>query len=467
MTLQNIILRSNNNITYTLYTTDDLYKKSSLINSLNNTYNNDDNNDNDITIDIPFKCNIFNIIRKCNININNIFILSTEEFIDMYNFLLFILYEHKSDIFICNCINYIVTHNITNICVDLLNNEAQNMNNYLNKVSMDIQIQQTSLLFYKTVLYREKNYEYIIKHNRKDIYDYNKKLYNINSDDNEMYMYYEYITIYNNKLTDEIKQTRNYAEYTDYLSDKLCDACENNNINEIKLLLKNKIEFNYDNSIEEVILENKPEIIKLLLENEPELIRIFDMYLYGIMDIKYTEMIKVLFQYGINFNYEDNNLTILMNICDNNKIDILLFLLDKNADWYDIVKSSINICTDNDESVLYYACKNEHIEIVKILLSHSAICNCKELFISIQNDHINIVKLLISNGFDVNTTDDYDNITSLIIASIYGKYDIVKYLLENGADINMMDNNNYTAKRYALDNDDIDIVNLISLYEKI
>lgn len=111
-----LILRSNDNVLFTLYTTDYLYSHSILFNSFV-----DINND---IIDIPFKCDIYSVIRVCNIDINNLFKINIEMFIDMYKFLTFILFN-PDKVFTLNFINYLKKNKINYLEGDLLYNEIQ------------------------------------------------------------------------------------------------------------------------------------------------------------------------------------------------------------------------------------------------------------------------------------------------------------------------------------------------------
>ncbi len=62
----------------------------------------------------------------------------------------------------------------------------------------------------------------------------------------------------------------------------------------------------------------------------------------------------------------------------------------------------------------------------------------------------NIVKYLINNRADVNKA--CDGVTPLMNVAMYGNTEMIKLLLANGASKTAKDNNNQTARDYALKN---------------
>ena len=72
------------------------------------------------------------------------------------------------------------------------------------------------------------------------------------------------------------------------------------------------------------------------------------------------------------------------------------------------------------------------------------------LFDLISENNITELQNVI-NASNVNTTDQM-NITLLMFAICYNKYDVVNLLLQNNADITLKDNTNFTALEYAIKN---------------
>jgi len=85
----------------------------------------------------------------------------------------------------------------------------------------------------------------------------------------------------------------------------------------------------------------------------------------------------------------------------------------------------LNHSDTRGRSLLYWACRYGHLEIVKVLFKYS--------FISVNID-----------------STDNDHITPLHIACINNRYDVVKYLLANGVSLHMVDNNGCSPLHYAV-----------------
>jgi hypothetical protein len=123
-----------------------------------------------------------------------------------------------------------------------------------------------------------------------------------------------------------------------------------------------------------------------------------------------------------------------------------------------------NVVTKSGESVLYYACRYGHINIVKLLIENYG---CDPNVVT-RNDesllhytclycHINVVKLLIEKyGCDPNLVTE-DNQSLLHYACQYGDIDVVKYLI-NQWQLNplMRDNiNQLEPLDYAVNNNQL------------
>lgn len=98
--------------------------------------------------------------------------------------------------------------------------------------------------------------------------------------------------------------------------------------------------------------------------------------------------------------------------------------------------------------------RNEHIEVVQLLLNEGAdmragMNDMSPLYYAIQHEKFPIISLLLRYGADVNqATDDFS--TPLMIASLYGYTSLVKALLSYGADVRVKDTKGMSALSYAL-----------------
>ena len=98
--------------------------------------------------------------------------------------------------------------------------------------------------------------------------------------------------------------------------------------------------------------------------------------------------------------------------------------------------AEINNPNEYQETPLYRACQNGHLEDVKLLLKNVKNINNADkyqrtpLYVACENGHLEVVKLLIKNGADINKADAYQQ-TPLYIASFKGHLEVVEFLLKN------------------------------------
>ena len=105
-------------------------------------------------------------------------------------------------------------------------------------------------------------------------------------------------------------------------------------------------------------------------------------------------------------------------------------------------------------TVLIYAARDGHTEVVKLLIDNGADLNHKNnggvtaLRTAAREGRTEVVKLLIDNGADMNIKD-VDGWTALMHAAWNGSTEVVKFLIDNGADLNHKNNGGGTALIYA------------------
>ncbi len=149
---------------------------------------------------------------------------------------------------------------------------------------------------------------------------------------------------------------------------------------------------------------------------------------------------------------------VLFDACKNGNIDLVKKMLSYGAD--------VNVKTNYESTALHWASIYGHTEIVKLLLEHGADVNVKDkygntpLYYVSRNGHTEIVKLLLEHGADANAKDN-DGDTPLRCASVYGYTEIVKLLLEYGADVNAKTNDGRTALHCASRGGHTEIVKLL------
>lgn len=206
------------------------------------------------------------------------------------------------------------------------------------------------------------------------------------------------------------------------------------------------------------------------------------------------DVIKVLFQYGVDINAVDGDGYVPLEIAINNKYsNIIEFLLKKNPDlkYYrngfsllhaaaavgdnkvinylikNGLKNEINK-KDNDgkdRTPLHWSTQEGYFKTIKLLIKHGADYNCKEesgytpLHIAASEGYYKIVKYLLTLNVDVNSQTD-DGSTALHFACSWGYKNIAKLLINYGADLTLKDTDEMNAKYYAMSNRYLEIAKL-------
>lgn len=190
------------------------------------------------------------------------------------------------------------------------------------------------------------------------------------------------------KLEEEYLQINNNNCYDN--SNDLPSACKNNMPNIVKLLLQNpnvKLDIINDRFFYNLCVNNLPTIIEILLNDEKIKLSQPDNVLQYCFENKWNNIIKIF----LNNNKYDPKLifdyNIVLGACKNNNIEIFKLLLEDKRIIMDI------------NNLIIYACKKENIEIVKLLLADSRITTeikQKCITIAINYNTINIFQLLLN-----------------------------------------------------------------------
>jgi len=123
------------------------------------------------------------------------------------------------------------------------------------------------------------------------------------------------------------------------------------------------------------------------------------------------------------------------------------------------IKKEININAKNKSkwTALAYACKYNHIEIVKLLIDNGADVNIAvntgstPLHIALNGGNTEIAEYLIENNADINVKDIM-GMSALAWAAKQGDLELVIFLVKNGADINSQNVNSRTVLDVATNN---------------
>ena len=130
---------------------------------------------------------------------------------------------------------------------------------------------------------------------------------------------------------------------------------------------------------------------------------------------------------------------------------------------------------ETGSTALHVACRNNRIDVIRILLDNGADPNSVDDFgqtplielMLMDTDQLNIgrdvsaaIELLLERGADINAKDD-DNETALMLAIMTKNKRAVDVLLENRADLHLTDDRGRTVLQIAQDNGNGDIVEAI------
>jgi ankyrin repeat protein len=261
-----------------------------------------------------------------------------------------------------------------------------------------------------------------------------------------------------------------------YKKHYLITAIQNNNIELVKFLIKNKININSSfishdrddngNEISPLLIAIKIQslpIVKLLVENGA-----VSQTLKGCIYIK--DMPYYLYE-PIHYAIVQKNLEIFNYLIEKKfilKPSVLYAILTINVPLF---KNMLEIQPYEDylNSTFNYAlCNNyDDLELIQLLVQKGANINYidsykgSSLTIACKNNDITIIEYLISIGFDVNNQAGHSGWTPLMSAVSRGRLDVVHLLLANGADKTLINSSGWNALSIAVDRNRTAIINLL------
>jgi ankyrin repeat protein len=269
---------------------------------------------------------------------------------------------------------------------------------------------------------------------------------------------------------------------------------KNNNYAEVKKLIEQGAELNYENVFRvspllTAVMENNADIVKLLLENGADPNAISYIYFEDI-EGKYSalmiavynnnfEITKLLVENKAEINYSDDFPSALLLAVLNQNIIMLKFLLENGASLdsdnlefrYDYNKFK-NTYWDN--SVIVIAARNRDYDILNLLLSKGISINFRgrssesALVYAVDMEDLKLVNYILDQGADVNYTHEYRSskyVPALGIAVENKSYEIIKFLLDNGADINVRNYKKQTSVDIALLNFDFHALKILFYHD--
>lgn len=232
----------------------------------------------------------------------------------------------------------------------------------------------------------------------------------------------------------EVHPTIHKAEYN-RLGSSLLSACQNNNVTTVKILMEQKADVNYKDRkreykcpLEHACFKGNQEIVQLLLQH-PDIKFNFSALVCAVTS-NHIEITKCLLN-----KFPDELGECPLNDFTDELVECLSesLLFACHAGHLDMVKLLIDAKADP----LYPGCKalanaseNGHTHIVQYLLDIKVIPDhddhCDALYLACRNNHIDVVRLLIANE-----KCEFSYRPCLHIAVEHGHFESAKLLLEN------------------------------------
>lgn len=161
-------------------------------------------------------------------------------------------------------------------------------------------------------------------------------------------------------------------------------------------------------------------------------------------DKEHVELMQMLLDKGAGLNSAD---LILYGAIRHNLTDIVLLLLKQNV--------NVNMQENNENSMLYYAIKNNNEALVEGLIAKGANIHDRDietgttfLGVAVLHANQNIIKMLLNAGIHIDEVDDQGQ-TALHQAAQLNSTEIAKILVARGIDWNIVDNQGRTAEELA------------------
>lgn len=439
MSTINFILRSKDTQDEILQSSHFLCQHSNLLFTLYSMYEEDEKEDNiivDIIYDYEQYKPLFTCLNSGMIDLNFILSYPINIFIDIYNFLTFLQYDNTINFFTNQRIQQ--NNNVTSLYIDyimkysvelsniqtglFLKQEIHCVLNYVNTSPLDIQMVHMTTYFFNTYLKQEYDIsvlcDMIIKHNKRDIFEH------LNYDEQEKC--YEYIHLYDNRLTYRIKCNSHYINYVNNLTkeckeymekiehDAIFNKCKlEYDINLIKSYINRGIDINhymFTYSLLGILIRaNNIDAVKSILE-DINILRIDTTHLYKAINetirINNYELLNYLITYIEkieSFDLNDANYGIYNDI-----------------PYY--IESNMQLNLTFSYYIIYYA----DINIIELLIS-------KGLIIELYTDIFSLLYFMVTYCFDkyndsIKCINKYEYIFTKYLLIKLNKFDLINYI---------------------------------------
>ena len=184
--------------------------------------------------------------------------------------------------------------------------------------------------------------------------------------------------------------------------------------------------------------------------------------LYKVNWDKYSRLISILTENGLDVNHKDSSGSLALNIaCREGHTDLVSLLLKCRAD--------VNLQDGEGLSSLMEAVSCGHLEICLLLFRYRAKVNLQDskgwsaLMLAVTAGHIDFVLLLLERRAEINL-QDASGTSSLMLSCFSGDTHVTKVLLGHGADANLQNEDGITALMMSSYNGHTEIVEILLGY---
>ncbi|EAX89007.1 ankyrin repeat protein, putative [Trichomonas vaginalis G3] len=237
------------------------------------------------------------------------------------------------------------------------------------------------------------------------------------------------------------------------ISSSLICAIEKNNIKTVYFLLEKDVDINYINSdymtpLQSASFVGNLDVVKILVQRGAIINEYHNKFTLTPLSRAcfggHLEIVKFLVENGAEVNQIKDNSTALVTACIHHNTDIALYLIEKGAD---VAKFD----------PFFWCASSGNTKVAEKILDKIEINeNDDALITACRNNSLEMVKLLVSRGFNVNFKN-IEGMTPFLTAVKINSVEIAKYLYEKGADIHVSTIDGFSVKEYAKANYSADV----------
>eukprot|EP00931_Biecheleriopsis_adriatica_P073066 TRINITY_DN47426_c0_g1_i1.p1 TRINITY_DN47426_c0_g1~~TRINITY_DN47426_c0_g1_i1.p1 ORF type:complete len:407 (-),score=91.02 TRINITY_DN47426_c0_g1_i1:9-1202(-) len=144
--------------------------------------------------------------------------------------------------------------------------------------------------------------------------------------------------------------------------------------------------------------------------------------------------------------YQNGN-TVLLQAAMTGSMDVVIELVPTVEVEYGV---DLDMQNNNGNTALIFAVRNNHVDIVKVLLDFRASLDVRNnkcmtpLMYAARAGQADLVQLLVQNGADLNLQNS-DGDTAIMLSLLRNRWDISRYLAEEGTNLNLQNRSGWTV----------------------